>query len=153
MRVLPLTDFPERFKATENVYVSLGSTFVKKAVESVSIQKKGIILKLDGIDSPEQARLMRGALLQVPRQELWPLQDGAYYQFEITGLKAVTVDGATLGEVTEVLTPGGNDVYVVKNEAGKEYLVPALRSVIKKIDTGAGLMVVDPPPGLFQADE
>ena len=64
----------------------------------------------------------------------------------------VTVDGTALGEVTEVLTTGGNDVYVVKGGLGQEYLVPALRSVVKKIDTGAGLMIIEPSPGLLDKE-
>ncbi|MGD0621199.1 MAG: ribosome maturation factor RimM [Thermacetogeniaceae bacterium] len=149
VRVMPLTDFPERFKTTEHVFLSLGNSLVEKAVESAVIQQNHVVLKLEGIDSVEQARQFRGALLQVSRQELWPLQDGAYYHFEIVGLKVVTVGGSALGEVTEILTTGGNDVYVVKGGLGEEYLVPALRSVVKKIDTGAGLMIIEPPPGLL----
>jgi 16S rRNA processing protein RimM len=152
VRVLPLTDFPERFKAMEHVYLSLGSLLVEKAVESAFVQRNRIVLKLEGIDTPEQAGQLRGALLQVSRQELWPLQDGAYYHFEIIGLKVVTVDGAALGEVAEILTTGGNDVYAVRNGMGKEYLVPALRSVVKEIDTGAGLMIIEPLPGLLERE-
>jgi 16S rRNA processing protein RimM len=152
VRVIPLTDFPERFKTTGHVFLSLGNSLLEKAVQSAVVQRNGIVLKLEGLDSPEQAKKFRGTLLQVPRQELWPLQDGVYYHFEIVGLKVVTVDGSALGEVTEVLTTGGNDVYVVKDGLGQEYLVPALRSVVKKIDTGAGLMVIEPLPGLLEKE-
>lgn len=150
VRVLPVTDFPERFMTTERVYLSLGGLFTEKKVESANVQGRRIILKLAGIDSPEQAGRLRGALLQAPRQELWPLQDGAYYHFEIIGLQVVTVDGSPLGEIAEILTTGGNDVYVVKNLNGEEYLVPALKSIIKEIDTAAGRMVIEPPPGLLE---
>jgi 16S rRNA processing protein RimM len=124
---------------------------VEKTVESAFVQRNRIVLKLEGIDTPEQAGQLRGALLQVSRQELWPLQDGAYYHFEIIGLKVVTVDGAALGEVAEILTTGGNDVYAVRDGMGKEHLVPALKSVVKEIDTGAGLMIIEPPPGLLSS--
>ncbi len=154
VRVTPLTDFPERFQATEQVYVLLGSLFLKKAVESAAfIHRNRIVLKLEGIDSPEQARQLHGALLQVPRQELWPLPEGAFYHFEIIGLKVITVEGSVLGEVTEILTTGGNDVYVVKGGMGKEYLVPALKAIVKEIDTKAGLMVIEPPPGLMDGGQ
>jgi 16S rRNA processing protein RimM len=152
VRVVPLTDFPERFKNTEHVFLSLGNSLVEKAVERTVINQNHVVLKLEGIDSPEQARQLRGALLQVSRQELWPLQDGAYYHFEIVGLKVVTVAGLAVGEVTEILATGGNDVYVVKGDLGREYLVPALRSVVKKIDTGAGLMIIEPLPGLLERE-
>ena len=149
---MPLTDFPERFKTMEHVCLSLGNTLLEKTVESAVVLQNRIILKLEGIDSPEQAKKFRGALLQVSRQELWPLQDGVYYHFEIVGLEVVTADGSALGEVTEVLTTGGNDVYVVKDKLGNEYLVPAIRSVVKKIDTGAGLMIIEPLPGLLEKE-
>jgi 16S rRNA processing protein RimM len=150
VRVMPVTDFPERFKTTEHVYLSLGGLFVEKKVESASVQGNRISLKLAGIDSPEQARRLRGALLQVPRHELWPLQDGAYYHFEIIGLQVVTVDGSPVGEIVEILTTGGNDVYTVRNLNGEEYLVPALKSIVKEIDTTAGRMVIEPAPGLLE---
>ena len=153
VRVLPLTDFPERFQATEQVILTIGSLFVKKAVESAIIHQNRIVLKLEGIDSPEQARKLHGALLQVPRQELWPLPEGAFYQFEIIGLKVITVAGSVLGEVTEILTTGGNDVYVVKGGTGEEYLVPALKAIVKEIDTKAGLMIIEPPPGLLDGGQ
>lgn len=152
VRVISLTDFPERFKTTKHVFLSVGNSLLEKAVESAVVQRNGIVLKLEGLDSPEQAKKFRGALLQVPRQELWPLPDGVYYQFEIVGLQVVTVEGSALGEVTEVLTTGGNDVYVIKGGLGQEYLVPALRSVVKKIDTGAGLMIIEPLPGLLEKE-
>ena len=153
VRVMPLTDFPERFRATEQVFVHHGSLLLKKAVESAFFHQNRIVLKLEGIDSPEQARKLHGALLQVSRQELWPLPEGAFYQFEIIGLKVTTVEGLVLGEVTEILTTGGNDVYVVKGGTGEEYLVPALKTIVKEIDTKAGLMIIEPLPGLLDGGQ
>lgn len=150
--MIPLTDFPQRFKTTEHVFLNLADQMMEKMVESAVVQQNRVILKLSGIDSPEQARQFRGALLQVTRDKLWPLEDGVYYQFEIIGLQVVTVDGSVVGEVTEVLTTGGNDVYVVKNRAGQERLIPAIRSIIKQIDTEAGRMVIEPTSGLLERE-
>ncbi len=153
LRVRPLTDFPQRFKSLGRVFVNKAGQLLERAVERTAVQQGQIVLKLAGIDSPEQVKQFRGSLLQVPREELWPLEEGAYYQFEIIGLRVVTVDGQALGEISEILTTGGNDVYVVRDGTGQECLVPALRTIVREIDTSAGRMVIDPPPGLLDGDQ
>jgi len=153
LRVLPLTDFPQRFKSLSRVFVNKAGQLLERAVERAAVQQSQIVLKLAGIDSPEQAKQFRGSLLQVPREELWPLAEGAYYQFEIIGLQAVTVDGRALGEISEILTTGGNDVYVARDGNGRECLVPALKTIIREIDTAAGRIVIDPPPGLLDGEQ
>jgi 16S rRNA processing protein RimM len=149
VRVLPLTDFPQRFRAIREVWLQTSGKLERMEVEASRLAGNRVILKLAGIDTPEQARRMRGAMLQVPRQELQPLEEGAFYRFEIVGLSVFTLAGSLLGVVTEVLETGGNDVYVVRDGSGGEILIPALKSVIKKIDTEAGQMVIEPLPGLL----
>ncbi len=89
----------------------------------------------------------------MPRQEVWPLGEGAYYHFEIIGLSVITENGEALGVITEVLETGGNDVYVIKSGSGKEVLLPALKEIVKRIDTEAGHMIIRPLPGLLESDQ
>jgi 16S rRNA processing protein RimM len=74
-------------------------------------------------------------------------QEGEFYAREVIGLKVRTVEGEELGEVTEILVTGANDVYVVKGERG-EILLPARVEVIKGIDVEVGIMTVELLPGL-----
>ena len=56
--------------------------------------------------------------------------------------------GQTLGELAEILETRANDVYVVKDEDGKELLLPVTEEVILRVDLAAGEMVVRPPEWL-----
>ncbi len=59
-----------------------------------------------------------------------------------------TVEGNDLGTVSEVLTPGANDVWVVRREGKRDILIPALRDVVKEIDISRRLLIVDLPDGV-----
>jgi 16S rRNA processing protein RimM len=76
------------------------------------------------------------------------LPEGKIYQHELFGFKVVDENEHPLGEVVEILETGANDVYVVKDEAGKEILLPAIPSVILDLDTGRRLMRVHLLEGL-----
>jgi 16S rRNA processing protein RimM len=150
VKVIPLTDFPERFSAKRHYF--LVKEKLKREVDAwvVGRRKRELIIKIDGIDTPEQAREYRNALLQVPREEVWPLPEGHFYHFQLIGLQVKTEEGTVLGTVVDILETGSNDVYVLKDEQGKEFLIPALKEVVKGIHPEEGLMLVRPLPGLLE---
>ncbi len=150
VKVIPLTDFPERFSAKRRYF--LVKEKLKREVDAwlVGRSKRELIMKIDGIDTPEEARVYGNALLQVPQEEVWPLPEGHYYHFQIIGLQVQTEEGTILGTVVDILETGSNDVYVLKDEQGKELLIPALKEVVKGIHLEKGLIVVRPLPGLLE---
>src|SRR5690606_14491238 len=88
-----------------------------------------VIVKLEGVDTRDDAETLRGALLQVPGDQVVPLPEDHYYVFQIVGLEVVDEDGRELGVVKEVLFTGANDVYVVERADGSELLLPAVKDV------------------------
>ena len=86
---------------------------------------------------------MTGELLRVAREDAAPLAEGEFYTFDIIGLAVLDMAGERLGEVTNVLKTGSNDVYVVKKPDGAELLVPALKKVVSEIDIAGGFLRVD----------
>lgn len=142
-RVRPTTDFPERFKSGETLFIE-GAPF---SILTSNFQKDGVIITISGVDTPEAAAKLRRKTMDIPASELRALPEGRYYQFDIIGLEVQTVDGAILGKVTDILNCG-NDVYVVKGE-GKEVLIPATKDVVKSIDVKKGKMVIEPIEGLL----
>jgi 16S rRNA processing protein RimM len=76
------------------------------------------------------------------------LPEGVYYHYQIIGLGVYTVDGDYLGKIMSIFETGSNDVYVVRGE-DKEYLIPAIKDVIKEIDLEAKKMIVK----LMEAEE
>lgn len=157
VRVVPLTDFPARFKATSQVL--LGPPGGEPAggpvaVERARLSGRFVLAKLAGVDSLEAADRLRGRLLFVPRAHVAPLPEGRYYVFDLVGLAVETEDGALLGEVAEVLANPANDLFVVRPAGGgREILLPALKSVVREIDLPGGRMVVRLLPGMVEASE
>ncbi len=142
IKVRPLTDFPERFDPGALVWLD-GYAI---AVRSSRWQGRLVYLKLEGVDDRTAAEALRGKELQMP--EAAPLEeDGVFYQHDIIGLSVHDLTGKILGEVSEILATGANDVYVVRGELG-ELLLPAVEDVVKEIDSAGGRMIVDLLPGL-----
>ena len=150
IRVLPLTDFPERFRQLKKVYLTGKGTEEPRllSVAAVRYHKKFVILKIEGVESREEAEKLRNCYLKVKPSEVVPLPPGHYYPFQIIGLRVKTMEGEALGEVVEILTPGSNDVYVVQDREGNEILLPALKEVVREIDLESGVMRVELLEGL-----
>ncbi len=148
LSVTVLTEFPERFKDTDWVYLGNEQEAEAYRLESYRWHKPNILLKLEGIDDRTQADQLRGLLVQVPVEEAVPLPAGSYYLYQLIGLQVVATTGETLGTLTDVIETGANDVYVVRGE-GKEILLPAIPDVIKSVDLTEGRVVVEVMEGLI----
>jgi 16S rRNA processing protein RimM len=107
-----------------------------------------IFLELDGVDSREAAELMRGQEIALPLEDVPPLPQDTYYRWQIIGLRVLSEDGEELGTISEILETGANDVYIVRDPAGQELLLPAIESVILEVDLEAGVVRVHLIPGL-----
>jgi len=142
LKVFPMTDFPERFQNMKCVFVA-GKLL---EIKSVRYQNDLILICFKDYEIREKAATLTGNMLSVPREEAMPLPEGQFYTFDIIGLKVFDPEGNDLGTVRNVLKTGSNDVYVVVNdETSHELLVPALKSVVKKISLEEQMMVVDMP--------
>jgi 16S rRNA processing protein RimM len=100
-----------------------------------------LIVKFEGIDSREAAHRLSGAYLEVPAEAAHQLPSGAYYHYQLIGLRVSTESGRDLGVLEEVLGGPGNDIWVVKSHSG-QHLVPALRSVVELVDLAKGTVLV-----------
>jgi 16S rRNA processing protein RimM len=141
-----LTDFPQRFKQLQRVF--LGEEHVSFVVEGVRVLPRRVLMKIAGVNSPEAARPFGGQLIYVPVQEAMPLKEGEYYWYQIIGLEVWTIEGEHLGKVTDILATGSNDVYIVQGEQ-REVLVPAIEEVITDVDLAHGKLVISPLPGMM----
>ena len=146
MKALVLTEFPERFEAGNELALRLPRGEPRRLkISSERHHKDGLALKLEGINTREDAESLRGAEFIIDVDELHGLPDGVFYLFDIIGLRVVTDDGRECGKVTEVVQAGANDVYVTSTGL----CIPALKTVVAKIDIGEGVMVIRPVPGLI----
>ena len=138
LRIIPLTDFPERFSALREVMV--GDELLH--VAHVKPQGKNFLMRFREYTVREDAQRLTGRLLTVARAEAAPLDEGEYYVFDIVGLTVYDEEDNELGTVENVLRTGSNDVYAVRSEDGREILIPALRKVVRTIDVPNGRMTV-----------
>ena len=126
------TDFPERIKAGRKVYV--GEKYETLTIDSARAHGNGMLIRLNGCDTPETAGRFRNQWVYVKSTEVPALPAGKVYKHELIGLMVTTDSGETLGVLNEILETGANDVYVVKKESGGEILLPAIPDVILGID-------------------
>lgn len=151
VKVESLTDFPEtRFAVGAELYLEAQRRTVRVLAAS---QHKGLyLLTLDGIADRDAAQSLLHTYLMVSLDSLPELPEGEYYHFQLVGL-AVYEGDTLLGELTEVMQTGANDVYIIKGAPGsknQEILLPALKSCIQKVDLDAGRMYVTVPEGLLE---
>jgi 16S rRNA processing protein RimM len=141
-----VTDFPSRRFRRGHMVVVDGAP---RTIRAARVQGMTVLLKLDEIDDRDAAETFRGKEIQIRLEDAVALPKGQYFWHQVIGLQ---VEDATtnepLGEVTDILETGANDVYVVRGGRG-EILVPAIKDVIKQIDPAAGRMLIQPLPGLL----
>jgi 16S rRNA processing protein RimM len=120
----------------------------KEVMHSIRTDREFLIIAFHGISSRDEASTLRNAVIEVDASMLPALGKNQYYYHQIIGLSVVTVDGKPIGKVTEIMETVSNEVYVVQ-DLDKEYLIPAVRSVIADINLNAGVMTITPVDGLL----
>jgi len=146
VKVLPLTDFQDRFDAG----VSLLLDGCAHEVEWSREGQPGLVIKLRGIDNRTMAELFRGRYLEVPDDEMRGLEEGRFYHRQVVGLAVITESGERVGVIKEVLERPANDVWVSR-EGSIEHLIPATKDAVVRVDLGAGRVVV--ADWIFAVDE
>jgi len=125
-----------------------GGIVQKKIINSIRTDRKSLIISFHGISDRKEASALRNAMIEVDASMLPELGENEYYYHQIMGLSVVTVDGETIGRVTEIMETLSNEVYVVQG-MDKEYLIPAIKSVIADINLNTGTMTITPIDGLL----
>jgi 16S rRNA processing protein RimM len=145
VRVVPVTDFPDHLLALDEAVVVCGGAATAVRVEAARVLGTSVLMKFSGIDTPAAAERLRGATVRIPAANTIPLPPGEYYVFDIVGLEVRTPEGEIVGEVTDVLRTGSNDVYVVRPVHGPEILLPAVDTYVREIDVAGGRLVARLP--------
>ncbi|MBL7124654.1 MAG: 16S rRNA processing protein RimM [Dehalococcoidales bacterium] len=144
LKVEVVTDFPQRFAPRSQIYINREPM----TIASTEWHKGKAIIKLDTIDSIEEAEKLRGQAIEIHHSQLQPLPEGQYYHFQLIGLEVWTTQEELLGTVTEILTAESNDNYVVRGAKG-EILIPAIEDVVKSVDLDKGRITIEAIEGLL----
>ena len=138
VKVFSLSDSLERFKKLKSVYID-GEV---RKIEGCKLQSDKVILKIEGIDSIEQADLYRNKYLMVSREDAVKLTEGSYYVADLIDCSVYDEAGEELGKVFDVLNTPGNDVYWVKGK--EELLIPVLKDIVISIDIDKRTIIIKP---------
>jgi 16S rRNA processing protein RimM len=141
VRINSYTDPPDNILTYGRWRIGRSGRWQDIEVEAGRVTAKGVLAKLAGIETPEDARLHVGAEIAVARSELPPPSKGEYYWIDLEGLEAVSKDGVTLGRIDHFReTPAGH-VVVVRGE--RERWIPFVKERIAQVDLDAGRVVLD----------
>jgi 16S rRNA processing protein RimM len=152
VRVISRTDFPEaRYKVGNVLYLFLpkSTTPIELTIKSHRTHKNFELLTFEGFENINDVEKFRDGILKVPESQLGELNEDEYYYHEIIGCMVFTMNGDEIGKITEILTPGANDVWVVKGKGGKEVLIPYIYDVVKKVDIKEKTVFIEPMEGLL----
>jgi 16S rRNA processing protein RimM len=138
-----LADDPEMIKPGLTLYV--GTKHKEAKLAAVRAADKSLIVRFESHTDCDQAAVFRNQFVAIKTSDAQPLNTGRYYHHEVIGLKAVDESGKQLGILTDIISTGANDVYVIKPLEGAEILVPAVKEFVIKIDPGSHLIVVRLP--------
>lgn len=143
-RMAVITNHPQHLPKIRTLYLGEAREPFRVARLRVNPQGKEAVVKLTGLDNPEDAAARRGELVWVALADAPPLPAGEYYHYQLIGIDVVDESGAFLGRLAEIIETGANEVYVVRGPAG-ELLLPVIDGVILSVDPAAGQMLVRPP--------
>lgn len=149
LKVVPFTDDITRFEKLKTIYIEKDNKLEEYTIEQVRYNKNTVLLKFKGIDDINTAEKYKNAYLKIDRKDAIELPEDTYFIVDLIGLEVLTEEGDLLGSLVDVFPTGSNDVYVVKNDLGKQILLPAIGEVIKQVDITNKKMVVKLIEGLI----
>ncbi len=135
VKILPWADGPEFLLKFREFYIE-GKAY---AVQSSRVHKTCVLAKIQGIDTPEAATLLRGKRVCIDRSQV-KLPKGTVFIADLLGCRVVTDEGAEIGKIKDVLTMPASDVYVIHGE--KKYMIPAVKEFVKEINVEEGYVLV-----------
>jgi len=149
LTVNPFTDDISRFEDLTKIYIIYNNEIIEKVIEDVKYKKNQVLLKLEGINTIEEAEKYRECYLKIDRKDAIKLPEDTYFIADLLGSEVITVNNEILGKIDDIFQTGSNDVYVVKDELGKQILLPAISDVIKKVDINNKKITVELIEGLI----
>ncbi|WP_182199136.1 ribosome maturation factor RimM [Paraliobacillus salinarum] len=151
VKVVRITDFEERFEKGNILYLidKSKSEPIPLTIKHHRQHKQFDLLQFESYDSINDVEPFKECLLTVKEEQLQTLDEGAYYYHEIIGCKVYTLDNELLGEIKEILSPGANDVWVVKCPNKKDLLIPYIDDVVRTVDVKEKKVIIELMEGLL----
>lgn len=149
LKVEIITSFPKHFLELKEVFIKDGLDWQTYPVVSAKLTDRFAFLKMAGIDSVELAEKLRNQFLYIGKDDLTVLAADEFYAHDLLGMQVFDEAGNLLGTITDVEFYGANDVYVLKDQDGREHLLPAIKDVIQSVHLEQGKMIIRKLDGLM----
>ena len=148
LKVVPFTDDVTRYDNLKTIYIEKNKKLQKMEIEEVKYHNNIVLLKLKGIDDINNTLQFKNCYIKIDRKDAVELPEDTYFIVDLIGMEVYTDDNKLLGKLVDVFPTGSNDVYVVKDEYGKQVLLPAISEAIKNVDVKNKKMIVHLMEGL-----
>ena len=149
VKVIQLSNDPERIYSLSNIVIIQRNGEKRESIiNKVRAIKGGFAVSLANSTSVTDAQQVVGSYIAVPEIEVPVLGKDTWYHYDIIGIEVFTTDGLCLGKIEDIISTGSNDVYIIRDNE-REYLIPAIRNVIKDVDTKGRRMVIALMDGLI----
>ena len=142
VKVRPVTCDPDRFYDLDYVFLKRGETYEKHTVRVSRVEDEAVYMTFEGVSDRDAAEKLRGELLYIDREHSVELPEDMNFICDLIGCEGVDTNGRSLGKMTDVMQPGGNDVYVFNGPLG-EVLVPALKIVVLEVNVEEKRILLD----------
>lgn len=151
VKVVRITDFDERFKPGNQVFLFLAnrSDPLELTIENHRQHKQFDMLRFKGLESINDVESFKQGMLKISKTDQHTLEKGSYYYHEIIGCEVKTTSGETIGVISEILAPGANDVWVVKRQGKKDALIPYITQIVEEINVEDQYIIIEPMEGLL----
>lgn len=143
------TDEPELYENLESIFVGFGKDLVPFFIESSSLHKNDFLrVKLEDINSEEEADRIIGSEVYLPLSMLPELEGNQFYFHEIVGFTAKDTNIGIIGTITEINDSGAQAIFIITNKDEKEILIPIIDEFIEEVDRINKTIVLKTPEGL-----
>lgn len=151
VRVISSSDFKEvRFKKGSALLIDDHGTHVPVQVRSHRTHKNFDLLTFVGMSHIDEVTPYKGCDILVDAAHLSQLDEGEFYFYEMIGCQVKTTQGEVIGEISEILQTGANDVWVIKRKGKKDALIPYIEDVVKAVDVANKTVTIALLEGLIQ---
>jgi len=141
-------DEPQSYRELELVFVEMKKKLVPYFIESIHFEKNKANLKLEDIDTIEEAERFVNSNIYLPLELLPKLKGNKFYYHEIQGFKVIDEVHGELGPVNRVIELPNNPLISIDHQ-GKEILLPIADDLIVKLDRKSRTLHVKAPEGLI----
>lgn len=148
VKVNPFTDDMHRFEELKSVLVIKNKESIEMHIEEVKLHKNVVLIKFKGIEDINMAEKYKGCYIKIKREDARKLPKDTYFIADLIGIKVYDDNGNLLGKVDDIYNNKVHDVYVIKDDLGKQILLPSTKEVIKQIDIDNDRIIVHLLDGL-----